>query len=249
MLVSQSFQLGPAYLFLEGTAVYVAFIGHGSAYLHQRLQHGIQLEELLKAAADAEVVRTLARSLGIGGTYAEETLLRADIEKSKPCKELTAEEAAAIYNAHQTLLTSVLEGNFEPCIIMDQDDSYIDVLPFKLKRYEGCKSQTFETFNAALDEFFLRVTAVEKAAGTVEVDKLKQEAKRLQRIVDEQEKSIAEDEKKTERYKLTGDTIYAHFMEFQTFQEQLLKANQQGYDWDAIVTQVMAAKKAGKAKQ
>lgn len=206
-----------------------------------------ELEETLKAAGDGEVVRTLARSLGIGGTYAEETLLRAGVEKSKPCKNLTADDAAAIYNALQTLLTPVLEGKFEPCIIMDQDDSYIDVLPFKLKRYEGCKSQPFESFNAALDEFFLRVTAVEKAAGTVEVDKLKQEAKRLQRIVDEQEKSIAEDDKKTERYKLIGDTIYAHFMEFQTFQEQLLKANQQGYEWDAIVAQVMAAKKVGKA--
>ena len=109
------------------------------------------------------------------------------------------------------MLTPVLEGKFEPSIIEDQEGSYLDVVPFKLKRYEGCKTQTFESFNAALDEFFLRVTAVEKAAGTVEVDKLKQEAKRLQRIVDEQEKSIAEDEKRTERDKLIGDTIYAHF--------------------------------------
>jgi predicted ribosome quality control (RQC) complex YloA/Tae2 family protein len=206
-----------------------------------------ELEEALGAAGEGEVVRTLARSLGIGGTYAEETLLRAGVEKSKPCKNLTENEITAIFNALQSLLTPVLEGKFEPCIIVDQDDSYLDVLPFKLKRYEGFKSQSFESFNAALDEFFLRVTAVEKAAGVVEVDKLKQEAKRLQRIVDEQEKSIAEDEKKTERYKLIGDTIYAHFMEFQTFQEQLLKANQQGYEWDAIVTQVLAAKKAGKA--
>ena len=206
-----------------------------------------ELEETLKAAGDGEVVRSLARSFGIGGTYAEETLLRADVGKSKPCKDLTPEDTQAIYNALQTLLTPVLEGKFEPRIIMDQDGSYLDVLPFQLKRYEGCPSQSFESFNAALDEFFLRVTAFEKAAGTVEVEKLKQEAKRLQRIVDEQEKSIAEDDKRTERYKLIGDTIYAHFMEFQTFQEQLIKANQQGYDWDAIVAQVMAAKKAGKA--
>ncbi|HSV49569.1 MAG TPA: NFACT RNA binding domain-containing protein, partial [Candidatus Acidoferrales bacterium] len=111
---------------------------------------------------------------------------------------------------------------------------------------EGCKAQSFESFNGALDEFFLKVIAMEKASGTIEVDRLKQEAKRLQRIVDEQEKSIAEDEKRTERDKLIGDTIYAHFLELQTFQEQLLKANQQGYDWDAIVAQVMVAKKVGK---
>ena len=66
-------------------------------------------------------------------------------------------------------------------------------------------------------------------------------------MVAEQEKSIREDEAKSERDKLIGDTIYAHFNELQTFQEQLLKANQQGHDWNTIITTVMAAKKTGKA--
>lgn len=205
-----------------------------------------ELSETLKVASDAEVVRVLARSLGIGGTYAEETLLRANIEKNRPCKDITPLEVSKIFGALQTLLTPVLECKFEPSIIEDQDGSYLDVLPFKLKRYEGCKAQTFDSFNAALDEFFLRVTAVEKAAGNIEVDKLNQEAKRLKRMVEEQEKSIAEDIKRTERDKQIGDTIYAHFQELQKFQEQLIKANQQGYDWEAIVAQVMDAKKAGK---
>ena len=55
---------------------------------------------------------------------------------------------------------------------------------------------------------------------TVEVDKIKKEAERLKRIVADQEKSIHEDETKAERDKLIGDTIYAHFNELQTFQEQ-----------------------------
>ncbi len=87
---------------------------------------------------------------------------------------------------------------------------------------------------------------MEKAAGTVEVTKLKQESKRLKRVIDEQEKSISEDEAKAERDKLIGDVIYAHFNELQTFQNQLIKANQQGYDWEAIIEQLMIAKKAGK---
>ncbi len=207
----------------------------------------LELEETLKNAGDTEVVRALARFLGIGGVYAEEVLLRANVGKSKPCKDLAKEEVEGVFGALQTLLTPVLEGKFEPSIIQDEDGDYLDVVPFKLKRYEGCKVQVFESFNAALDEFFLHVTAIEKAAGTIEVDKLKQEASRLKRVVAEQEKSISDDEKKTERDKLIGDTIYAHFLELQTFQEQLLKANQQGYDWDPIIAQVMAAKKAGKA--
>ena len=62
----------------------------------------------------------------------------------------------------------------------------------------------------------------------------------------EQEKSIHEDEAKAERDKLIGDTIYAHFNELQTFQDQLIKANIQGHDWDTIIKTVMAAKKTGK---
>jgi len=206
-----------------------------------------ELQEALRKAGDAEVVRALARFLGIGGTYAEETLQRAAVEKSKPCRDLSPAEAAGIFGALQTLLQPVTEGKFEPGIIQSEDGGYVDVVPFKLKRYEGCKTQVFESFNSALDEFFLQVTAVEKAAGSVETDKLQQEAKRLRRIVEEQQNSVAEDERKSERSKQIGDVIYAHFNELQTFQEQLLKANQQGYDWSAIFGQVMAAKKAGKA--
>jgi predicted ribosome quality control (RQC) complex YloA/Tae2 family protein len=205
-----------------------------------------ELQEGLGDAGEVEVVRTLARFLGLGGVYAEELLLRANVEKTKKCSALTADDVAALFDALQGLLLTVAEAKFEPSIIFDNDDGFADAIPFKLKRYEDCKAQSYPTFNAALDEFYLRVTAVERAAGTVEVDKLKQEAARLKRMVADQEKSVAEDEKKTARDKQIGDTIYAHFNELQTFQEQLLKANQQGYDWKAIIAQVMAAKKAGK---
>ncbi len=205
------------------------------------------LREALKGAGDTEVVRALARFLGIGGVYAEEVLLRAGVEKSKHCVDLAESEVSAIYGALQSLLAPVLEGKFDPSVILDAEGGYLDVLPLKLKRYEGSKSQAFESFNAALDEFFLHVTAVEKAAGTIETSRLQQEAKRLKRMVDEQQKSVDEDEHKSERDKQIGDVIYAHFGELQTFQEHLLKANQQGYEWNAIVAQVMAAKKAGRA--
>jgi predicted ribosome quality control (RQC) complex YloA/Tae2 family protein len=204
-----------------------------------------ELEEGLRGSGAAEVVRFLARFLGIGGVYSEEVLLRANVDKTKPCNTLTAEEISGIFGALQSLLTSVSEFKFEPCIILDKDDSYLDIVPFKLKRYEGFKTQVYGSFSEALDEFFLRVTAVEKAFSNVEVDKLKQEAERLKRMVAEQGKSIAEDEKKTERDKQIGDTIYAHLNELQVFQERLVSENMHGKDWSALIDEVMAAKKAG----
>ena len=191
-------------------------------------------------------MRALARFLGIGGVYAEELLLRANLDKTKPSNTLTEAEVEAVFGALQSLLAPVLEGKFEPSIILDEEGGYLDVVPYKLKRYEACKTQVYNSFSEALDEFYLRVTAAEKAMAGVETGQLKKEVERLKRMVADQEKSINDDEAKSERDKLIGDTIYAHFNELETFQAQLIKANQQGHDWEKIIAQVMAAKKAGK---
>ena len=205
-----------------------------------------EVQEALKNAGEAEVVRALARFLGIGGVYAEELLLRANVEKNKFSNTLTNSECTAVFGALQSLLTPVLESKFEPNIVLGDDGSFVDVVPFKLRRYEGCKTQSYNRFNDALDEFYLRVKSAEKAVASVETDKLKQETQRLKRMVAEQEKSVSEDEAKSERDRQVGNVIYAHFNELQTFQEQLQKANLQGHDWNTIITTVLAAKKTGK---
>ena len=205
-----------------------------------------ELEESLKNAGETEVVRSIARFLGVGGVYAEEILLRANVDKTRHCNTLTSNEVEAIFGALQTLLAAVSGGNLEACIILGEERDFVDVVPIKLKRYEGCKVQVYDSFNQALDEFYLRVTVAERAVDNLEVDKIKKEAERLRRVVADQEKSINEDEAKAERDKLIGDTIYAHFNELQTFQDNLLKANNQGHEWNTIITTVMTAKKTGK---
>ena len=204
-----------------------------------------ELAEALKAAGEAEVVRASARLLGIGGVYAEEVLLRAGIDKAKLCKNLTDADVKGIFDALQSLLTTIIEGTLEPSIILDEDENFLDVVPLKLMRYAGFKTQTYGTFNQALDEFYLRVTTAEKAFASVEVDKLKPEAERLKRVIAEQEKSISEDEAKAERDKLIGDTIYAHFNELQTFQDKLLNVNRAGKDWETVINEALDAKKTG----
>ena len=205
-----------------------------------------ELAETLSNVGQMEVVRVLARFLGISGGYTEELLLRANVDKTKPSNALTSEEITDVFGSLQSLLTPLLEGKFEPSIILGEHGDFVDVVPFKLERFEGCRTQAYLSFNAALDEFYLRVTAAEKAGATIETGKFKQEAQRLKRLVLEQEKSVAEDQSKAERDKQIGDTIYAHFTELKTFQEQILKANQQGHNWNTIVTTVMAAKKTSK---
>jgi predicted ribosome quality control (RQC) complex YloA/Tae2 family protein len=201
-----------------------------------------ELEEALKDSGDVEVVRAIARFLGVGGFYAEEILLRANLEKTTHCNALSSAEVDAIFDALQGLLSAVSNFKTEPHIVLAEDDSFVDVAPFKLKRYEAFRSKGYGSFNEALDEFFLRATAAEKAVASVEVDKLTREAERLKRIIAEQEQALREDENKAERDRHIGDVIYAHSSEFQAFLDRFAVAKREGKDWNLLISEITAAK-------
>jgi predicted ribosome quality control (RQC) complex YloA/Tae2 family protein len=208
-----------------------------------------ELEDSLKGLGDVEIVRAMARFLGVGGFYAEEILLRADVDKTKLCSALSSAEVDAIFQALQSLLSAVSDFKTEPHIVLTEGGSFLDAVPFKLKRYEGLQVQPYGTFNEALDEFYLRATAAEKAGASVKVDKLTQEAYRLKRVIAEQEKALGEDEAKAERDKSIGDVIYAHTSEFQTLLNRFATAKQEGRDWNALVSEIMDAKGSGRAPE
>jgi predicted ribosome quality control (RQC) complex YloA/Tae2 family protein len=203
-----------------------------------------ELEDFLKEFGDVEVVRAIARSLGVGGFYAEETLLRANVEKTKHCSDLSSAEVDAIFSGLQSLLSAVSDLKTEPHIVLADDGSFMDAVPFKLKRYQTCNSKLYGSFNEALDEFYLRATAAKKAVASVKVDKITQEAERLKRIIAEQEKALSEDEAKAERDRRIGDVIYAHSSEFQTLLCRFATAKREGKDWNALVSEILAAKES-----
>jgi predicted ribosome quality control (RQC) complex YloA/Tae2 family protein len=207
----------------------------------------VSREELtiaLRSFGDVEVVRAIARFLGLGGIYAEEVLLRAEIEKTKPCNKLSDSEAHAFFNCLQDLLIQVTNGKLEPCIILDEKGEFMDVVPFRLKRYEKLKHQFYESFNEALDEFYAKTEALEKKAVKVEVEKLKQEAERLKRVIESQEKVLAEATSEADNNKRIGDAIYAHAAELQALLDKFLIGKKAGEEWSRIVSEVLAEKKA-----
>ena len=205
-----------------------------------------ELETALKAAGDVEVVRATVRFLGLGGVYAEELLLRACVEKTKHCSALTSSEVGAMFDALQSLLSTVSGPKLEPSIVLDDNGGFVDVVPFWLKRYEAFKLQPHASFNEALDEFYVRVTAAEKAVAGVEVGPLKREAERLKRMIVDQEQALRADESKTARDKSFGNAIYAHFGELQALLEKFSNDRNMGRDLNATSSQVLASKEAGK---
>lgn len=204
-----------------------------------------EFRSILKGVGDVEVVRAVARFLGVGGVYAEEALLRAGVDKTKHCDALGEKEIDSISDGLRVLLSRVQTRDLEPTIVLDESDSLLDVVPFKLKRYEGFRLQSYEGFNEALDEFYARVTAVEKALAGVEVGRLQREAERLKRIIADQEKVMAEAEAKADRDKRIGDTIYAYSGDFQALLDKFSVGKQMGKNWNAVVSEVLSEKKAG----
>lgn len=199
------------------------------------------LDEGLKSQSSVEVVRALARFLGIGGLYAEEVLLRAGVDKSKPCGELGEDEVDAVYEALHGLLSQVTTGILEPCVVSDESGVFVDVSPLRLRVREAFGHRLFGSFNEALDEFYVRALAVEKAAPALEVDGLRREAERLGRMVEDQRKAVAEAEGRIQRDRHIGDTIHAHSQELQV----LLDRFSAGREWRAVASEIQAEKKAG----
>jgi predicted ribosome quality control (RQC) complex YloA/Tae2 family protein len=206
------------------------------------------LQTAFDASGDVEVVRTLARAVGLGGTYAEEILLQVGIDKTVLCKNLAPENVDSMFNVLQVLLTCLFEGKFDPCIIVADvnEEAYLDVVPLRLRRYVGYPFKGFGTFSEAIDEFFLKVRTAERALESVEVDKLQNEQKRLKRMIADQERALVEEEAKSERDKMVGNTIYAHFSMFEGFLSKLVVANQHGVEWSNVFVQALADKAAGK---
>lgn len=204
-----------------------------------------KLRNALKSFGDVEIVRSIARFLGIGGIYAEEVLLRAGVDKAKHCRELTNEEIAAIYDNLQNLLSQVASGRLEPSIVLDEEGSFFDITPFRLKRYESLKHKPYKSFNEALDDFYTTITAAERAAVSPKMEELNREAERLKRVIENQEKALAEAEAKAEHYRRIGDIIYAHANALQALLERLLTDKKAGKSWNNIISEVLAEKKAG----
>ncbi|XES78113.1 MAG: ribosome rescue protein RqcH [Candidatus Bathyarchaeia archaeon] len=204
-----------------------------------------ELARGLQAAGDAAVVRVLVRYLGVGGLYAEELLLRAGVEKTTPCTALTDVDVDAVFGALQGLLSPFLAQTLEPNIVLDSAEGFVDVAPVKLKRYEDFTQQSFSSFGEALDEFYVRVTAAEKAVAGIDVGQFRREAERLKRMIAEQERTLQEEDRKTAKDKQIGNTIYEHLNEMQPLLERFASTWRRGADLPALVAQVKAAKKTG----
>ena len=196
----------------------------------------------LKNQDQLEIARALARTIGIGGLYAEEVLQRADVEKTTPCRNLTQQQLDNIYTQLNTMLTQLKEGRLSPAIVLDDTNQYTDATPIDLKRYTGMKTEPRKTFNEALDEYYTKTSQLQKVTGAKE--KHEEELTRLNRMLQEQQKTLDDSKKTKQLDRQIGDLIYAHFNELQQILQQIQEQKQKGKNWEQITQFLKSEKQA-----
>jgi len=198
----------------------------------------------IKLLGRLEVVRGLTRFLSIGGLYAEEILLRAQVEKNVMCESLTENEMDRIFEQLQQILYVIKAGNINPHTIIDEKGEWVDVVPIPLKKYTGLKQKSYTTFSEALDEYYVETTM--KARVTEAAKKVERELAKHQRILQRQQKALEELKEKVELNRRVGDTIFVHLGELQLLLQKIIDEKREGKTWEQIVLSLEKEKEAGR---
>lgn len=196
----------------------------------------------IKELGEKEVVRALTKFLSISGTYAEEILMRADVNKKTKCNALSDVEVDRIFAELQKLLSSVALGNMQPNIVVDENGVWVDVTAVPLKKYEQFEQKNYETFNNALDEYYAKITAAEMSEEAAEdvVD----EVARLNRILQRQEEALESLKYPIIKNKSIGDLIYQHFGDLRSLLQKILEQKRNGKIWKEIASILEEGKRA-----
>jgi len=185
--------------------------------------------------SDTDVVRTLATQLNFGGLYGEEICSRAGVEKALDITEADDEVYQALYDAIGRLGERLRDGDFDPRVYLD-DDRVVDVTPFPLEEREGLDEEAYDSFNAAVDDYFYRLEREpeeETSTGTERPD-FEAEIAKQERIIEQQEGAIEEFEADAEAERERAEALYADYDLVDEIISTVRGARAEDRGWDEI---------------
>lgn len=193
----------------------------------------IDKDELKEAfeRSKSDAVRTMATYLNLGGLYAEELCLRAEIDKKTASKSISEEELKLIYEKLIELFDPIRKGNLKPHIVMEGDED-IDVLPFELEVYKDHKKRHFNSFNEALDEFFSKKAIFEIKSVEKKVTEDKKTS--LEKRLENQLSTIKGFEKEEKECIEKAEAIYENYSVIEEILQSINDARQKKYSWAEI---------------
>jgi predicted ribosome quality control (RQC) complex YloA/Tae2 family protein len=160
------------------------------------------------ADSDADVVRTLATQLNLGGRWAEELCTRAGVEKTLAIADADDASYDALFAELASVAAALEAGEFDPRVYYE-DGQAVDVAPFPLEERADLESEAYDDFQAALDVYFHELAAAgDEAPDRPDFDERIAE---YERIIDQQEAAIERFEADAEAEREKAEALYAHY--------------------------------------
>lgn len=164
--------------------------------------------------AKGQVVRVLASVLNLGGTYAEEICVRADVEKQTKVRELSDAQVDGLYTALNNLAVAV-DQERRPRVVL-QLGRAMDATPIELAQYRDFERREFPTFNEALSHYLAVAEPETATVGDV--------AAKFERRIAQQRESMEALREEATRLEAQAIFLYGHYAVF----DELLKAIREG---------------------
>ncbi|WP_299331362.1 ribosome rescue protein RqcH [Haloplanus sp.] len=187
--------------------------------------------------SNTDVVRTLATQLNFGGLYGEEVCARAGVEKTLDIADAGENEYEALYDAIGRIADRLETGDVDPRVYLDDEDRVVDVTPFPLEERADLSADGFDSFNAALDDYFDRLERDpdEEATGTDRPD-FEAEVAKQQRIIEQQENAIEGFEEQAAAERDRAEALYANYDLVDEVISTVRAAREESVPWDDIET-------------
>ncbi len=170
-----------------------------------------------------DLVRGLARGLGLGGELAEEVCLRAGIEKEKKPKEVKEEEIERILEEIRKIILEA-ERSSKGYAYFERGE-LISISPIKMKIYEDKEVKEYESLHEAIEENLL----VPILAGKREIEKEKRKIReKYERILSEQLEAMKRLKERSGILRDAANAIYSNMSFYQTLFEEVKRAFEEG---------------------
>ena len=206
--------------------------------------------------SDSDVVRTLATQLNLGGLYAEEVCTRAGVEKETPIEAVTDDQLRALYESLSRIGERLRSGEIDPRVYEESvdgesdggDDSrVVDVTPFPLAEHEGLPSVGFDSFTAAVDEYFHRLRHEDESGdGEPPADAspsrpdFEAEIAKQKRIIEQQKGAIEGFDEQARAERERAELLYANYDIVDEVLSTVRKARENEVPW-AEIAETLAA--------
>lgn len=173
--------------------------------------------EQLKASNKESLVKALAITFNLGGTFAEEVCYTGNIAKDETIKTLSEKKYKELYKDIILLLHKEPEANA----------TTNDIFPFILESQKNSEQKKYPTFSDAIRENYDKLMHIESKKGT------NKEIEKIQNTIAEQEKLLAECIEGYAENQRKGELIYEKYQDIDNILKVVKEARKK-YSWKDI---------------